>query len=155
MKFKYKGYSWHHEITHFPSLIIDGEISYSDKHKDFCSYSRWFIWKLLVVIPATILIIGAYLGCYFAGWVNLFSGGSFELFKSNNIAWIVTHGVMIFIGMLALFFYSLEKYKEAKTVSYKKYESDLSAGLVDKKEPSIFFTWYKKVKDKYCPTMDY
>jgi hypothetical protein len=155
MNLKHKGYSWHHEITHFPSLIIDGEISHSDKHNDFCSYSRWFMWKLLVVIPATILIVGSYLGFYFAGWVNLFSGGGVELFISSNVAWFVTHAVVILFGLLALFFYCGEKYEEVKTKNHKKYESDLTLGLVEKKELSIFFVWYKKIKDKYCPTMDY
>jgi len=155
MKLKHEGYCWHHEITHFPSLAIDGRISSYDKHSDFCSYTRWFLWKLLVVIPASILLIGAYLGCYFAGWANLFSGGDFELFRNNNVAWILTHGIMMGIGIIALFCYSQEKYKSARTESNNKYESDLSAGLVDKKEPSFVLTWYKKIKDKYCPTMDY
>jgi len=146
MKLKHKGYSWHHEITHFPALIIDGKVTCSDKHGDFCSYSRWFLWKLLVVIPATILIIGAYLGCYLAGWANLFSGGSFELFKNNNIAWFITNALIISLAGLTLFFYSLEKHKEVKSKNNKKYESDLLAGLIDKKEPSIFFIWYKKSK---------
>lgn len=160
MNFKHGNYSWHHEITHFPALIVDGYISPGDKKKDFCSYTRWFLWKLLVVIPLTTIIVGGYLGCYFAGWANLFTDmPSFGFFRENNMVWFLTNAFVAAVSLVAAFFwlfeYLKEKHDDVKFIKESKYQSDLSQGLIEKKQPSFLYTWYLKFINKFCPRMDY
>jgi len=150
MNFKHEGYNWHHEITHFPHLAVDGCISNYDKYDDFCQYTRWFLVGLLVKIPLTILLLGAYLGCYFAGWANLIlvDMPSWSFFFINNKAWTLTNAVVIIIGLAAFIVHQNELRKDV-------YQTKLAEGLIEKKESGFLYTWYLKFKLKFCPKMDY
>ena len=157
MKLKYDGYSWHHEITHFPDLAMSGYVREHDKCKDFCSYTRWFLLKLLVVIPITVLFIGGVLGVLVSGWVDLLfiDAPSFEFFAQNHVGWVLINLILIFLLVNVGVTIAISEYKTRKAVKDIHYDYLLSRGLIEKKEPPFLCTWYRKVKDKYCPTMDY
>lgn len=145
-----KNAKWHHRIAHFPDIQLDGWIPNRKKHTDFCSYTRWFLWKLLVVIPLTCVILGSLLGWYFAGWLNLFFAPwvSFSYFSSQdvNILWCFLHALVIFILCLWLSHLAGTHLKG----KFKK-----STKVTKEKEPSFLKLWYLKIKHKYCPKMDY
>ena len=145
---------WHHRITHFPDVQFEGSISEHKKVKDFCTYTRWFLWKLLVVIPLVSLLIGSYLGCYFAGWWALFTVDhpSFIFFLNEHLVWYVTNGLLLIGSILFVIAYLNEKAKIRKA---RKKQEKIDNGTYVEPQPSFLKLWYMKVKHKFCPKMEY
>ena len=145
-----KDSKWHHEITHFPYLTIDDSIHCSDKIDNFCSYTRWFLWKLLVVIPLVVLLVGGFLGWWISGLAAFLTpsirysvGGCYEI-------WVITQTIALGIATCICFdIYILDRYRR-----YRRTQKN--ARRNEPKEPDGFLTtWYKSFKGKYCPKMEY
>lgn len=146
----YKDYSCHHEITHFPDLIIKGRIDYSDKIYSFCPYFRLFLWKLFIVIPIIVGVIGGVLGWYFASLAYMLTtfDFSFNVGRGYEI-WLGFNGILITsitLFSIWLFFYNKHIDRKEKRKLDKNYIP---------LKPSLFKMWWDKVHYKICPTMDY
>ncbi|GEM_PF-5840555 len=135
-------YKWHHEVTHFPELMFEGYVGYGNKHRNFCSYMWFFLWKLLIVIPVVVAIIGILLGYYFAGWFELLFAPvpSFRFFAGNNLVWIAMNTLVVLVIFMA--------------VPYSKFIEKYSENRKSKPD-GLLLTWYKAKKDKYCRRMYY
>ena len=151
---------WHHRITHFPYVQIDGSVSDYKKCNDFCSYTRWFMWKLFVAIPAFCLLVGAVAGWYascLAAFVFLdlpfviSDGGDYGAWLALHILIII---VIAFVGLILLWDMYNSKLKEKEKLLQKSYDS----GECVKPEPKpdgFLLVWYKSFKGKYCPPIEY
>lgn len=151
---------WHHEIVHFPDLALDGWIKEKDKKDNFCSYTRWFLWKLLIVIPATVLIIGGVLGLYIAAWAALFfaDNPSIGFFINQHPLWTVFHiFALLVLGACILSNYH-DRVKSTKRKLERELEAKYRSGELQRPEPKpegFLKTWYKSFKHKFCPKMEY
>ena len=137
---------WHYRIVHFPDVQLGQDISWSDKHNDFCSYTRWFLWKLLVVIPVVCIFIGVASGAYIGGLLGFLSTGTFHIF---SIFGFFTLLAMIF-SLCVLGVVEYDEYSANKRV---KEILNIHNGII--KEPGFLTVWYRKLKEKYCPSVTY
>lgn len=147
-----KDATWHAEIVHFPSLAVGGKISKYDKIEDFCSYTRWFFWKLLVVIPIICLFIGGLLG-FLVGGLMIFLT-TFDWTYSDGFygSWCTTMtaiAVFIPVGYAAV---GVTSYYDRKR--REKWNAKEQGTWVE--PPQGFFSMmYSKWKNKFCPKMEY
>jgi len=149
---------WHHEITHFPRFIIDGYITDSKKIYNFCSYTRWFLFKLFVVIPATLFVIGHGLGQWLAGFVALLTPG----IPSHIYAlWLYVNSCIVSTFLIVVLVSLWDHRKFKKQEALWKLEAAYRAGEKErppeepKKTEGFLTVWYKSFKGKYCPKMEY
>lgn len=150
---------WHHQITHFPELSFECRISKYKKIDNFCSYTRWFLWKLLVVIPMVVLFSGCFLGWYLSSlaafvFLDLPSiisgGGAYGAWLALNL--IIALFIM-FVGICWLKLLRDEKQIEKEELLEEKYlDGTLERPM---KIDNFLTTWYKAFKGKYCPQMEY
>jgi hypothetical protein len=155
---------WHHRITHFPHVQLNGYIDYCDQIGDFCAYTRWFLWKLLIVIPVTCLFIGWVLGEYLAAWVVLFTvhGGlpNSDFLHASGM-WVMVNFIVIALGVALGGLHLIYARKEAKEKTFNEdyavWFNSGSEGIAPTMyKPDGFLTlWYRKWKIKYCPKMEY
>lgn len=141
---------WHHEITHFPGLIIEGQVNHNDQISNFCSYFWMFTWKACVVIPVTTIILGFYFGCLVGGLIDWIGAPwvSLEFYAKHHIATSSTAVILLLISLMVLMFFTKEKLDE------RKLTIECEPGYTPK-PPGFFLMCYKKFKVKYCPKMEY
>jgi uncharacterized membrane protein len=151
---------WHHQITHFPELSIDGFIHENKKTDNFCEYTRWFLWKLLIVIPATVMITGGVLGWYVSG-LAAFLTPSITFFNqgSGYQMWITIHLVFLFIIALGFLITTYETWSKGrkikKSIELQELELKYESGELERPPHGFLKTWYLSFKEKYCPKMEY
>ena len=150
-----KDAKWHHEIVHFPAIQVEGRVKWVDKVENFCSYTRWFLVKLFVVIPAVTIAIGGFLGQWIAG---------FLAFLSPSIPLHIIEGwlffnllLFMFVGGLSVLIW-LDLRSMKKRAARRQLEIAYELGLQERpaEKPEGFLTvWYRSFKGKFCPQMDY
>ena len=148
-----KDANWHQQIVHFPQINIEGHIYKYEKITNFCSYIRWFLWKLLIVIPVTAIVVGVCLGFYVGGWVNLIfvDSPSFDFFLKHHILWfIMTIVPLSLVGTI-----SIKVTVERAKTKENLLEEEYMAGRLPRPKKGFLLTWYASVKEKYCPPVDY
>jgi len=131
--------SWHARIVHFPMIQFDDTF---DKCRDFCDYTRWFLWKLLVVIPLICLFIGGILGMYVGGLIGFLNTGDYIFDSALGIINFIVSIVVVAV------FTIIKGYQVIANYQTKQQNNPT-------KEPGFIATWYSKWKDKFCPAIRY
>jgi len=153
--------TWHARIVHFPNVTFGEEISHYDKYNSFCPYFRMFLWKLLVVIPITCILLGIVLGYYTEGWVSLFAshgGIPTSGFLHSHVVWVVAHVASVFMGAIVGAFFLLDQQAARKEIAARELaEANERAGITapKPKPPGVIRMWLSMVHDKMCPVMKY
>ena len=154
-----KDAKWHHEIVHFPQLTIEGRIPNYDKVENFCSYTRWFLLKLFVVIPIFVLVLGIILGWYLSSLAIFLT--YFDLtIKANGGygAWLAINSVIILIVAISLASIPFNNYTHKKYAANLELEEEYYKGTKKRplEKPDGFLKlWYMKWKYKFCPKIEY
>ena len=156
LMFKLTKSKWHHEITHFP--MFNSTIGNSAQIDNFCEYTRMFLWKLLIVIPMTILITGWWLGWYTSSLVILLTTGDLTI-KGNGAYGMWLWWNIVVAGILGLFYLGHLWDQRSRRKLQEAYNLEEAYDLGEKERPQpkpdgFLTTWYKAVKGKYCPPME-
>jgi len=141
---------WHHEITHFPDLILKGYISNYKKITNFCTYFWLFLFKLLVLIPFVVILIGLYLGFFVGGmidWVGT-EWVSWEFYIEHHLIFTGTLIMVLALSVMAMLIIGRDKLDDHIIEARNRPD-------YKEKPPGFFLMCYRKFKGKYCPKMDY
>lgn len=141
MKINHK--QWHARITCFPDVQF-GDTDLSKAPEDFCSYVRWFLWKLFVVIPLVCILLGGFLGQLFADIAALLTTST--LMTDMPVLMFFVFVTAIIATLVAVAF--IDAWNREKRLKA------LKEGTYVEKEPGFISTWYGKYKNKYCPTIE-
>ena len=148
---------WHVEIVHFPDTILErGHIEEYKKYSSFCPYFRMFLWKLLIVIPVIVTLIGVCAGVYVEGWLSFILTEGFSLnktFAAAHKVWVIVNGIAVVLAVVFVGFATTDYFSNRKRL---KQEADLKAGIVvTPKPPGLIKMWFMQVHEKMCPRMEY
>lgn len=149
---------WHARIVHFPYVQVDDRIPINSQCNDFCSYTRWFLFKLLILIPIFCLFVGYLSGIILGELAGMLVTGTI-MFSFTSVFLVVTFVITLVLVLYKLRYKLVTKLRlEKSTLRDNNGEivyDDYGYPVLKKEEPSFLYSWYLKFKDKYCPTIDY
>ena len=154
-------YSWHARVVHFPTVSFGDEVNEWNKHDSFCPYFRMLLWKGIIVIPGTCLIIGGILGWYLSALAYFVMSG-FDLTDAAGPGygvWLIIHGVIVVGVSWATILLMLQKRAKAKKlIADTLVITQQEAGTYvepEPKQPGFLSLWWDKFHHKICPKMEY
>jgi len=135
---KFKKNSWHYKAANFVS-------SGPPEWMNFCEYVRHvllgsFLFLVLVALITFVVVVNI------IGIINAFQGkwGSNTLAYTLNIATIIVGFALFYVAFLQ------DKIHDA----IDNYRARNGNSLT-KKQPGFFSTWYRSVKNKFCPAIEF
>lgn len=140
--------SWHYRMAR-----ITTNTAWEVESMNFCQYARRAMLGLALfstgVTVASLLVVFA-----IAGYIFLFNNGFDALLTAPDFA--VAVFAFTLLAFCALLLFLDQKYDFTGKMAERRQQRALQKYRNRKhQEPSLFMTWYRAWKDKFCPTIKF